>query len=115
MVAEVPGAIAPAADAGSQAQEWPARSAAYYRLCVIILATVLNFLGLQIFNMLAHTIKSDFRLTMCNLAASLVWRRSSSTLSSAFRARTAHIAPLRCANSLGLIARSPAAGLCKLY
>ena len=63
MVAEVPGAIAPVADAGPQAQGWPARSAAYYGLFVIILATALNFLDLQIFNMLAQTIKSDFRLT----------------------------------------------------
>ena len=63
MVAEVPGAIAPVVDAGLRAQGWPARSAAYYGLFVIILATALNFLDLQIFNMLAQTIKSDFRLT----------------------------------------------------
>ena len=77
MVAEVPagrGAVADArspaagattavAAAGKQAQGWPARSAAYYGLFVIILATALNFLDLQIFNMLAQTIKADFRLT----------------------------------------------------
>jgi MFS family permease len=77
MVAEVPAGTGAVADAGSpaagataavaaaatQAQGWPARSAAYYGLFVIILATALNFLDLQIFNMLAQTIKADFRLT----------------------------------------------------
>src|SRR6516165_5156044 len=63
MVAEVPGAIAPAADAGALAQGWPARSAAYYGLFVIILATGLNFLDLQIFSMMAQHIKADFHLT----------------------------------------------------
>ena len=63
MVAEVPGAIAPVADAGPQAQGWPARAAAYYGLAVIILATALNFLDSQIFNMLAPTIKADLHLT----------------------------------------------------
>src|SRR5215475_11728465 len=74
MVAEVPGATAPvdaslqaqgAARAGAeaQAQGWPARSAAWYGLAVIILATALNFLDAQIFNMLAQTIKRDFHLT----------------------------------------------------
>jgi MFS family permease len=76
MVAEVPagtGAVADAglpaagatavAAAGAQAQGWPARSAAYYGLFVIILATALNFLDAQIFNMLAQTIKADFHLT----------------------------------------------------
>ena len=63
MVAEVPGAIAPAADAGALAQGWPARSAAYYGLFVIILATALNFLDLQIFSMMAQHIKADFHLT----------------------------------------------------
>src|SRR6516162_10725675 len=63
MVAEVPGAIGAVADAAAQAQGWPARSAAYYGLFVIILATALNFLDSQIFNMLAQTIKADFRLT----------------------------------------------------
>ena len=76
MVAEVPAGTGAAADAGlrapgattvaaasAQAQGWPARSAAYYGLFVIILATALNFLDAQIFNMLAQTIKADFRLT----------------------------------------------------
>src|SRR5262252_3805022 len=63
MVAEVPGAIAPAADAGPLAQGWPARSAAYYGLFVIILATALNFLDLTIFSMMALPIKRDFHLT----------------------------------------------------
>ncbi len=67
MVAEVPAGVGPVADvdadARSQAQGWPARSAAYYGLFVIILATALNFLDAQIFNMLAQTIKADFRLT----------------------------------------------------
>ena len=63
MVAEVPGAIAPVVDAGRQAQGWPARSAAYYGLFVIILATMLNFMDAQVFTMLAQHIKSDFHLT----------------------------------------------------
>src|ERR1700751_2579079 len=63
MVAEVPGVIAPAADAGPQAQGWPARSAAYYGLFVIILATALNFLDAQIFSMMAPHIKADFHLS----------------------------------------------------
>src|SRR5215813_13190891 len=77
MVAEVPArtgaladvgppaasATATAAAASAQAQAWPVRSAAYYGLFVIILATALNFLDAQIFNMLAQTIKRDFHLT----------------------------------------------------
>jgi len=77
MVAEVPagtGAVADArspaagattavAAAAAQAQGWPARSAAYYGLFVIILATALNFLDLTIFSMMAPSIKRDFRLT----------------------------------------------------
>ncbi|HKF97941.1 MAG TPA: MFS transporter, partial [Steroidobacteraceae bacterium] len=81
MVAEVPartGALAdtapPAATAtataavevaaaSAQAQAWPARSAAYYGLFVIILATALNFLDLTIFSMMAQPIKRDFHLS----------------------------------------------------
>ncbi|HYC09322.1 MAG TPA: MFS transporter [Steroidobacteraceae bacterium] len=63
MVAEVPAGVGSVAGAGAQTQGWPARRAAYYGLFVIILATALNFLDLQIFNMLAQTIKADFRLT----------------------------------------------------
>ena len=67
MVAEVPGAIGQAAEAAAdvrpQAQGWPARSAAYYGLAVIILATALNFLDAQIFSMMAQHIKGDFHLT----------------------------------------------------
>ena len=65
MVAEVPAGAVSVADANAraQAQGWPARGAAYYGLFVIILATALNFLDSQIFNMLAQTIKADFRLT----------------------------------------------------
>jgi len=65
MVAEIPGAIGPVAGADAQAHTpaWPARSAAYFGLLVIILATALNFLDAQIFNMLAPTIKADFHLT----------------------------------------------------
>jgi len=44
-------------------QGWPARSAAYYGLFVIILATALNFLDAQIFSMMAQHIKADFHLT----------------------------------------------------
>jgi len=63
MVAEVPGAIGQVADAGARVQAWPARSAAYYGLFVIILATALNFLDAQIFSMMAQHIKADFHLT----------------------------------------------------
>src|SRR6516162_3389450 len=76
MVAEVPAGTGAAADAGlpaagatavaaanAQAQGWPARSAAYYGLFVIILATALNFMDAQVFTMLAQHIKSDFHLT----------------------------------------------------
>jgi MFS family permease len=44
-------------------QPWPTRSAAYYGLAVIILATMLNFLDAQVFGMMAQRIKIDFRLT----------------------------------------------------
>src|SRR5215813_9580504 len=77
MVAEVPArtgaladvgppaasATATAAAASAQAQAWPVRSAAYYGLFVIILATALNFLDAQIFSMMAPHIKADFHLT----------------------------------------------------
>jgi MFS family permease len=64
MVAEVSGApMTQAPDVGAQAQPWPARTAAYYGLFVIILATALNFTDAQIFNMLAQSIKADFHLT----------------------------------------------------
>jgi MFS family permease len=54
---------APVADAMPVAQPWPARSAAYYGLAVIILATLMNFLDAQVFGMMAQRIKVDFRLT----------------------------------------------------
>lgn len=54
---------APVADAMPVAQPWPARSAAYYGLAVIILATLLNFLDAQVFGMMAQRIKVDFHLT----------------------------------------------------
>jgi MFS family permease len=63
MVAEVPAGVGSVADARAQAQGWPARSAAYYGLFVIILATALNFLDAQIFSMMAPRIKADFHLT----------------------------------------------------
>jgi MFS family permease len=63
MVAEVPAGIARVADVGAPAQGWPARSAAYYALFVIILATALNFMDAQIFSMLAQRIKADFHLS----------------------------------------------------
>ena len=77
MVAQVPAGAGAVADAGTpaegaaaavapaspQAQGWPARSAAYYGLFVIILATALNFLDLQMFSMMAPRIKADFHLT----------------------------------------------------
>jgi MFS family permease len=47
----------------AQAQPWPAPAAGYYALFVIILATALNFMDAQIFNMLAQHIKADFQLT----------------------------------------------------
>jgi MFS family permease len=61
--AHVTGALAQSSATEAQAQGWPARSAAWYGLTVIILATALNFLDLQIFNMLAPTIKADFQLS----------------------------------------------------
>src|SRR2546429_3569873 len=63
MVAEVPGAIGRVAEVAPGVQGWPARSAAYYGLFVIILATALNFLDAQIFSMMAQHIKADFHLT----------------------------------------------------
>jgi MFS family permease len=64
MVSEISGAaVAQAAHPGAAAQSWPARSAAYYGLAVIIFATALNFMDAQIFNMLAQHIKADFHLT----------------------------------------------------
>jgi len=63
MVAEVPGAIGRVADVGARVQAWPARSAAYFGLAVIILATMLNFLDAQVFGMLAQRIKIDLGLT----------------------------------------------------
>jgi MFS family permease len=77
MVAQLPAGAGAVADAGTaaagasamvaaatpQAQPWPARSAAYYGLFVIILATALNFLDATIFSMMAQPIKQDFHLT----------------------------------------------------
>jgi len=63
MVAEVPGAIGRVAEVAAGVQGWPARSAAYYGLFVIILATALNFLDAQVFGMLAQRIKIDLGLT----------------------------------------------------
>src|SRR6266480_1968098 len=63
MVAEVPGAIGRVAGVAPRVQGWPARSAAYYGLFVIILATMLNFLDAQVFGMLAQRIKIDLGLT----------------------------------------------------
>ena len=63
MVAEVPEGLTGVAAAEPQAQGWPARSAAYYGLFVIILATALNFMDAQIFSMLAQRIKADFHLS----------------------------------------------------
>lgn len=42
---------------------WPARSAAWYALIVIIVATMLNFLDAQVFGLMAQRIKNDFQLT----------------------------------------------------
>jgi MFS family permease len=55
--------IAQAAHPGAAAQSWPARSAAYYGLAVIICATMLNFLDEQVFGIMAQRIKVDFHLT----------------------------------------------------
>jgi len=45
------------------AVQWPARSAAYYALVVIIVATMLNFLDAQVFGLMAQRIKVDFHLS----------------------------------------------------
>src|SRR5579871_3370956 len=42
---------------------WPARTAAWYALVVIIVATMLNFLDAQVFGLMAQRIKVDFHLT----------------------------------------------------
>src|SRR5260370_4405881 len=64
MVSEVSGAaVSHAAHPNAAEQTWPARGPAYYGLAVIILATALNFMDAQIFNMLAGHIKADFHLT----------------------------------------------------
>jgi MFS family permease len=64
MVAEVTGTGgAQAPQVGAQAQPWPAPRFGYYGLFVIILATALNFMDAQIFNMMAQHIKADFHLT----------------------------------------------------
>src|SRR5438045_7656516 len=67
MVADVPGAIGRVAEVAPGVQGWPARSAAYYGLFVIILATALNFLDAQVFGMLAQRIKIDLGLTDAQL------------------------------------------------
>ena len=64
MVSEVSGAAAAqATQPSAAAQGWPARSAAYYGLAVIICATMLNFLDAQVFGIMAQRIKVDFHLT----------------------------------------------------
>src|SRR3984885_6370844 len=64
MAAEVSGAaVTRAENPGAAVQGWPAPSAGYYGLAVIIFATALNFMDAQIFNMLAGHIKADFHLT----------------------------------------------------
>ena len=63
MAVAVPGVIPSASDAGSAAQPWPSRPAAYYALAVIILATMLNFFDAGVFAMMAQRIKIDFHLT----------------------------------------------------
>src|SRR5256885_7879933 len=63
MVADVPGAVGRVAEVAPGVQGWPARSAAYYGLFVIIRATALNFLDAQVFGMLAQRIKIDLGLT----------------------------------------------------
>jgi len=64
-VSEVSGRAAQPAPTPQRAdtQPWPARSAAYYALAVIILATALNFLDQQVFYLLAQRIKVDLHLT----------------------------------------------------
>ena len=56
-------AEAAVANAAPEVRIWPARSAAFYGLAVIILATMLNFFDAQVFGMMAQRIKVDFRLT----------------------------------------------------
>jgi MFS family permease len=63
MVRDIPAAITQGLVQPPAAQPWPARSAAYYGLTVIILATMLNFFDAQVFGMMAQRIKVDFRLT----------------------------------------------------
>jgi len=56
-------ATVPAAEPQPPRQSWPARSAAYYALAVIILATMLNFFDAQVFGMMAQLIKIDLHLS----------------------------------------------------
>jgi MFS family permease len=64
MASEISGTpVAQATQPNAAVQPWPARSAAYYGLAVIIFATALNFMDAQIFSMLAQSIKADFHLT----------------------------------------------------
>lgn len=62
MATAMPEVTTPAGAAASRAT-WPARSAAYYALTVVILATMLNFLDAQVFGLMAQRIKVDFHLT----------------------------------------------------
>jgi MFS family permease len=56
-------ATAPAVETQSGRQPWPSRTAAYYGLGVIILATMLNFFDAQVFGMMAQRIKIDLHLS----------------------------------------------------
>jgi MFS family permease len=49
--------------AAASAQPWPTRTAAWYGLAVIILATMLNFFDAGVFNLMAQRIKVDFALS----------------------------------------------------
>src|SRR5689334_2888992 len=57
------GEVSPASTPAPAVQPWPKRSAAWYGLTVIILATMLNFFDAQLFAMMAQRIKVDFGLT----------------------------------------------------
>ncbi len=56
-------ATLPAAEPQPGRKPWPSRSAAYYALAVIILATMLNFFDAQVFGMMAQRIKVDLHLS----------------------------------------------------
>ncbi|MEJ2088817.1 MAG: MFS transporter, partial [Gammaproteobacteria bacterium] len=53
--------IAP--ETGEDVQPWPRRSAAWFALIVLVLATMMNFMDRGVFMLMVESIKRDFQLT----------------------------------------------------